>query len=805
MKKNKSVLTIIILLLITISCDKDEPIDKQVKVIEGVTEIEVNVMLPEGSGLDLTTTEIVSLGESYKVPTTGKTKIYVAPNNRSLITLQDKDGEVIFMGFITDEDKELSIASSGKAALYFALGTVFQLEQTKENYFKDYNSQTEVIPFNDAITPLFTADKLFLKNEPFKNLVKSTAEKLTVPKDVTGKTNKTKDVIVEDTNEKSGIRVTNEGPLSVGIQSQSRRRSYAYIYKVASKPNGSTSFNSVPRTLINQTTVERSDGFTSTLGTFWTGATGKGQDLFIKDTPAIALPLQDNESAAKFEVRVIGLSCQGNPTEGMSEEEKKKYNDMQMDYFVYDLILPTLGTALGAKSFDSTKQEILKTAVVSALGSSSTEEIFKGNFKKVANDFIGDIIKGGLSPGLENVLETVVQVSDLDNLGDGLDATAKIFKPLAVIDALLQLNDFLRLQASACTSNAIETWEVIASRSTNITLTPKESIIRPGGSQTLELKISSDGQLGSEQTYEMEWTTSGMYGSLSGSLALTNTSKTVVYVANAPLNEDNAEDTVSVKLYIKDKTGSKTLLGEDNAIVKIAKNKYKIIPENPYLKGGQFVNLSVVDFEGKPIPNPASGNYKVEWKTTGKYGKYDGVTTYYNAENQNQGPTYECLDKNTKTGVENVTANIYYYKSDGDKTLIDKVEGIININNDPNFLVLPIVVKEFTTPIPSPSACPSSIEIDAGVLVPKFKGNVTYKLTFGVLTLNGGNSTVGPQSRDPWTNEKYDSYYIYDYDEKYYFVWQAGASLCSTNPKVAETRAFYAGAYGQATVTITFN
>ncbi len=804
MKNIKKLAFILIALSIALSCSKDEPAQEVVKPIEGAKQVEVSVILPEGSNLDLTTTEIVSLGESFKVPKSGVTKIYVAPGDRSFVLLQDKEGEVIFMGFITKEEKELSIMSSGKAALYFALGTIFQFEQTKEKYFNEYNSQKEIIPFNEAITTLFLADKHFLKNEAFKNLVKNTMDELTVPKEAISKTNKVKGVVIDGTNEKSGVKITNEGPLSIGFQAQSRRRSHAYVYKIASKLIGSTSFVSVPRELVNQKEVERADGFTSLLGTFWTAATGKGQDLAIKNTPAISLPLLGTESAAKFEVRLIGLSCEANPTEGMSEEEKKKYNEMQMDYFVFDLLLPFLGTALGAESYDSTKNEIFKTAVVSALGSGFFETIQKGEVPKafldLSREFALGITSGnGLDPGLAKIAQAAVTYFDFDVLlGNDPKKISKYFKPAAIADLTLQLNDFARLQAAACTSNAIEKWEVIASRSTNITLQPNESIIRPGGSQTLEVTISSDGQLAENQSYEMEWTTSGKYGSLNGTSnpnqTLTNNSKTVVYTANSGTVPDNAADDVIVKVYIKDaNTGTKTLLDEGKAIVKIAKNQYKIVPENPYLRGGEFENLSVVDFEGNPIPNPTTGSIKIEWGTTGKFGKYDGVTNYYNAPNQNAGPTYECLDYTTKIGVENVNAKIYLYNNEG-KSLIDEVEGIININNDPNVKFVNVSIVEKTSG--------TSFTIDAVFKIPADKDAKTYKIE--VLEINPVvSSVIG--STYTWTPTNYDSTKIKkDGDNFVYYGMNYGAGVNINNgPAIAQARAFYAGVKGKAKVTMT--
>lgn len=124
----------------------------------------------------------------------------------------------------------------------------------------------------------------------------------------------------------------------------------------------------------------------------------------------------------------------------------------------------------------------------------------------------------------------------------------------------------------------------------------------------------------------------------------------------------------------------------------------------------------------------------------------------------------------------------------------------------PEVILTQIMVEEFLRP--TANACTgvtTALEISAGVIVPKYIGNVTYTVSFGTLTLNNGNSTIGAVTRT-WTNDNFDSYYIYDYNNNNYFTWQAGAGFaCSNNPNADDTRLFYASASGEVTITFTRN
>ncbi|MGB5555522.1 MAG: hypothetical protein WBM83_12740 [Flavobacteriaceae bacterium] len=153
----------------------------------------------------------------------------------------------------------------------------------------------------------------------------------------------------------------------------------------------------------------------------------------------------------------------------------------------------------------------------------------------------------------------------------------------------------------------------------------------------------------------------------------------------------------------------------------------------------------------------------------------------------------------TFTGLEADTNYSGYVESRDGKGGTNKAD--FSFKTAPEILIMtvPLVIKEFEA---VNTACLSGIalEIDAGVLVPKYPGNVTYSVQFGVMTFGWNNSTVGAVART-WTNDNFQPYYIYDYDAENFFVWQAGAGGCS-DAEDNTVRDRYATATGEAIITI---
>lgn len=828
MKTLKLASIIVLTMLVFTTCKNDDELVEQPKEIDGLETIDVKVILPEGSDFDLTTTKIISLSRPFDVTSTGESKIAINPESPTLIYLQDENENMIFMGFITDQDRELSIKSTGQASLYFALGTIFQFQEIKQKYLDEYHTNPEIVGFHEKLTNLFLADSNFLEKDVFQNLIAETVKDLIDPKQVIDIASK--GIIVEDTKEKSGIRVTNEGPLSIGFQSQTRRRTHAFIYKTASKKEGDKAFTvelsdisgSVECT--KEVPIETTDGFTSLIGTFWSAASGKGQDLFIKDTPPVSLPLTEDEIAAKYEVRVIGLNCDTSEKSKMTLKEREKFEELQLDFFVFDLVLPTLGTIFGAVEFDGVAAIIIKEAVVGALGSETLELINNGKYKEAVINFLGGFTQAlvndlGLEAGLKKVVVEILKSAGLDSELDldDIKQLKKLIRPFAVADALLQLNDsFGRILGDACNSNAIESWEVIATKS-NVTLSPRNDIIKVDGSKLFEVLVEED-DLANGQSFEFEWTTTGDFGKFtrngSSGNTYSGTEKTLEYTATITEEElsslNEAIDSVSVKVYIKEGS-NRSLIGEDKTSIKIVEDSYKIIPNGVTVNGGIEVALSVVDFKNNPIVAPSGKRLIILWSTSGKYGKFAGTSNSYSSGDgqilYNKAP-YNCLDFETEQGVENISAKIYFENDDG-VSLIDELETTINIDNNENKIVFIVNAKSWiwsTTVVPNVG---TSVSLTAGFVVPYYEDATSYQIEILDWKLGGIVRAGQNQEGDiyTWTNES-QSYPIGPVEEgddisRGYGVHLAGAGLYSGNSGYDQTKALYDATTGEALVTVT--
>ncbi len=834
MKKLKLASIIIITMLVFTACKKDDDLIEKPEQIEGLETIDVKVILPEGSDLDLTTTKIISFGRPFDVASTGESKIAINPESPTLIYLQGENEDMIFMGFITEQNRELSIKSTGQASLYFALGTIFQFQEIKQKYLNEYHTNSEIVPFHEALTNLFLADSNFLEKDAFQDLIVETVKDLIDPKQVIDITNK--GIIVKDTQDKSGIKVTNEGPLSIGFQSQTRRRTHAFIYKTASKKEGEKAFKvelsdisgSVECT--KEVPIETTDGFTSVVGSLWSVASGKGQDLFIKDTPPVSLPLTEDEIAAKYEVRVIGLNCDTSEKNKMTLKEREKFEELQLDFFVFDLVLPTFGTIFGFEEFDSTKANLFKGAVVAALGSGTLELINNGKYKEGSIAFIKEftqgIISGNLDEAYKKLAIEIIKIADLDKIigkdlnTDDIKKLRKIIKPFAIVDALLQLNDaYGRILYDACRSNAIESWEVIATKS-NVTLSPRNDIIKVDGSKLFEVLVE-EADLANGQSFEFEWATTGNYGKFtagggSGN-TYTGTNKTLAYTATITEEElsslNEAIDSVFVKVYIIEGS-NKSLIGEDKTSIKIVKDGYKIIPNGVTINGGTEVALSVVDYKNTPIVAPPGQSLRIYWSTSGKHGSFSGTSnTYSSGDGQilyNKAP-YECLDFETDQGVENISAKIYFVDS-GIYSLIDEVETTINIDNNENKIVFNVNATNWTWSETIVPGVGTAVGLHSGFYVPYYKDATGYKIEildwkFGGKVYAGQIQFIGRIYT--WTNESQSSpigSFLKGKDiSEGYGVHIAGSGIYLEHPDYDKTLATHEATTGEAIVTVTLS
>jgi len=121
-------------------------------------EVDISVVLPEGSNLDLATTVLRSLVEDFDVSADGSTKALHRKTIRGLGFLLNQDENVILMGFVTDEKREISVRSTLEVALFYGLGTISLPQEIIDIYFNEISTGINIDELVTQTEALFLSD-----------------------------------------------------------------------------------------------------------------------------------------------------------------------------------------------------------------------------------------------------------------------------------------------------------------------------------------------------------------------------------------------------------------------------------------------------------------------------------------------------------------------------------------------------------------------------------------------------------------------------------------------------------------------
>src|SRR5690606_17041460 len=170
--KNRSFLSFLVLIFLLAlngSCSSD---DGGVRPDEDGTpdngaqagEVEVSVLLPEGSTIDLSKAKLVSLGSESDMESDGQGELPYNSGNLELGYLMDSENNVLLLGFLSEHRKEISIRTTTEAMLYFGLD-YYLLEPSIKQLFLD--RVTALDGFDglvDQMEELFLSDELMYQN-----------------------------------------------------------------------------------------------------------------------------------------------------------------------------------------------------------------------------------------------------------------------------------------------------------------------------------------------------------------------------------------------------------------------------------------------------------------------------------------------------------------------------------------------------------------------------------------------------------------------------------------------------------------
>lgn len=837
--KNLKTISLLALFFISLGCSKDDDTVKDKEQQSGDFELlDIKVILPEDSNLDLTKTKVFVLSENFDVSSNGDSKIHYNENSRSLAVLFDENDQPIIMGFITDTKKEISVKSTVEASYYFGLGAIFQPEETRKNFFEKSEQLRGFSEFIEETNTLFNGNVNFITSDNYSKALKERLDAFTADRDTMDiRNNKTLEVDKNDI--KSGLQIEEVDFENIIVVNNYRRRAHGFVYKtdftdiegtqttlvndiVADKPTSKSDFMIKPAQSIR--------GFTGVLGDW-----ASGTDFAITKTEQQTLELGDNEKEATYKVRVVGPSF----TLGdITDFEETKLRQLEWETLGYDLVLPLMLDAVGhaklLKGLDETKFKPFINALIlfSSSIESVNEPLKKGDYSKAMSELLIAMAKGSNSEQFEAMVKALID--GILEVAEGAGSTLNVkeaervmssvkflFKTLQVTDIFLKIVDYSRIVLNINESNMLEEWEVKAKK-TDVTIAPQLPVAFPLIEKPLTATIKST-VIASGQIFQYEWKTSGKYGILKDNegreatsidIGSTKNQNIVKYFSTSNDTDlpKDASDTVIIDAYIKEGV-NKTKIGSDTVTVSVRPYKFVIKPDGITIQGGTDLKLYIEKPDGTDqITSNPELDYKIVWTTPANHGVLDGLSGNYTTYNDNK-MIYSCFDKTARNSKEVITARIYgKLKSASDYKLYDEITATINIDNDPKKKYI-VLGPKYTVHRYSFELCSNDPESylkihSSSIYINKIDNAKSYELLITDMYDGHGNPIGDTRESVTWNHNNAHSYQNANpHPDVAHFDYQIGIKAvnmnnCNSLYDYYVTDVSGARATGQLTVTL---
>lgn len=639
MKKNYLLHLLVLLVFTFAACkktdnpgtDPTQPMPDPTQPVLNLTLKEVSVIVPPNSSFKPAGNKVFSFGTEQTIDASGKSKVTFEKGSSTLAYVFNENNKLVLAGFITDSTNVISPATTAKVLLYLGYNIPLQPDTLSVYFLNNIDKLPAAKEWEKEFETLFLSDPLSLSNKSFVAPLKARMAKMidqTPAIDIRGKV---ADIQVDNNDIKSGLQISNDGLSKFKITNNYRRRAHAFLYKMSYKD-----MNGLPTQLKNLITkstqaemnmsVDPVSGITGFLSEIGKNIEGKGLESFSVTSGPFPLELQDNESEALYKVRVVGP---GGPSKlTLTADEEKKEALLEMETFLFDLVIPAVGLATSLPKQDKFGGISVGTDPYSGADGMIT-------FIKSMPDVYGEIKQGNYQMALEKLFLNVyndVTGSAMNRLygyalGKRLTGEVRTFftnnfkQLLAVLqmtDAALGASDLVRVYLNIKASYWLEEWEIKA-RSGQVKLEPKNSVVVPYQQQKLTAQIKN-----LTQTAYYEWSTTGKYGKLTDTkghtdlVSFSSSDKDVFYVSRASTASLSDGDNLEY-IYVTAFAGG-IKVGTDTAVINVKKDRYIMKPVGITLSGKGIakneVKLYLENPDGSNTIKPSNDvSYKVIWNT----------------------------------------------------------------------------------------------------------------------------------------------------------------------------------------------
>ncbi|TVP47139.1 MAG: hypothetical protein EA341_13055 [Mongoliibacter sp.] len=686
--------------------------------------LDINVVFPENVSPDLNGAKVIGAFKEH--PLQGNSsKVFVPHGKSQLAFLQDKDDNILLLGFISHKNKTLSIQSSAEALAFIGLGGFTLPSSVQEKYPDEAASLPGMDEFKKKLAGLYASDNKLFETEKFMSALGEfvqpfyeKGEEIDI---------RARQVNVDPTGYKSGIQVFENDFQSVMIRNQYLRAAHAFMYKLSFKDKEgkktelfkSENFNqSNSPEIVSETPIDAANKSGGIIGVMADHLAGNGLEVFMKETGPVSIPLGANESEAEYAIRLVGPTFGNSAQNRMTAKELDKYTELAIQTFLVEALIPAIGFFINnnikVDGDEGWPLELMNSATTSFMEGypEIAKKVEEGQYREALKesleklfidplqDAVADKAKNKL---LDMIFSKYAKDPEFGNLYDTKDLqtksrTAKFLKAFDLIEKALGFWDAGRLTAHLINARPIEQFLVTA-REHDIKLLPKTASITALSNQ--EFTVETKTELSAGQAFLYKWSTSGNYGSLRDNLgnsgqAIENGQKSITYRSDRAAVPDDAQETISVEVYVK-QGPNETKIGEATSKLTIKPARLVLKPDGITLVGKekQSVALYVEWLSGAAFEQEEFFEYKYEWSTPGQYGKFEGKMT--NTTTSRPRLTYQALDEDVEKGVENLKVDIYLRRKDGGEWFkYHTAEGEVNIENDDNYKIIHVPFTPIT-------------------------------------------------------------------------------------------------------------
>lgn len=727
------------LLLLVFSCKKDPAGPKEEEPINRDYEwVDATVHVPNGMNYPLASHELNTMGETVAIGSNGTTRVPKMEQSVAIHTVTNAAGEPVMQGYSTPGKTEISPEATAKVTLFTlyrlaALPTELQIE-----FLEGFDTDQSAAPYIEAFVEKWKTEPRMLVSKSYLPVLKN----YHLSYNTGGEYNQLSTMKAMATASRYHYVETEEGALEDGlsleledrsnfyIANEGPRTATAFIYKTKVKKNNSTMTQTLIETFSKNTTSSKQWFIAN--GTYrpavhplgfkvdYRRFMWNGQTLFDKVTSGPHdLPLEEDEELAEYTIRIVNAGAKVREDE-LTDAEWEAYVKHMHAAIITDFYLPFMGVNLGLDigDFYALEAEDRVSKLDAAVREAGVHTLFAG------------YLPNARFPELLKTLETYFQ-SESSNYGIKLHEA--VFKALGVaapgnLSSLAKRYGYLSYyfdgegfwnteQEERLFMNYYwETYGLISLKATAragvVRISPRRADISTAGANNrvqLKATIETEEFKGMPGiTYR--WRTPGEFGSFrmpNGS----RVNQTETAIAEVEYRADFAvgrKKPVSEMVYV-DILKDNQLVGTDSARVNIAESRYRLVPNGVVLTGDGNRGTNIANLRLQPMDNDApkieanpDHDFKVVWKTAGRYGglRWNGqYASYWVTETESVNSNvvqYRCSDDQTKEGVEDVEALIFMKAKgalDAEYELLDVVSGAININNDPKKRIVHLPVQ----------------------------------------------------------------------------------------------------------------